>query len=180
MQPNKKFGPQNLAVMNYKVGSQTHQYKQKPGAPKRSRSRGKKVEFHLLDTEQQEHPKHPHQNNFQAHHGMYHGIGNVHHFTHIAQRQGLPRLHPAQQFSMHILPEHYLKTSYVAPVNVDEVAISRAAEDPAEDKFESVSPFAGDFHRKAASAPSMENVLRLHLLEKQMKRNTEKGKPYET
>ena len=74
-------------------------------SPKKSRSRRKnKTESRFFHTEQQEHPELPHQHNFQAHHGMHHGIGNVHHFTHMAQRQGCPRFHTVEQFPMYILP----------------------------------------------------------------------------
>ena len=54
------------------------------------------------------------------------------------------------------------------------------AEDADEDLFTCVSPFAKDFNRKAASAPLMEQVVSIHLRQKQLKRNLPKGKPYET
>ena len=121
MQPNKKFGPQKPVINNMMTGS--HGNNQKPGAPKKNCSHirvKKKTESHSFHTEQH---KHSCQNNFQAHHGMHHGIDNVHHFTHVAQCQGFPRLYPAEQSSMHILPEHNFKTSCVLPLQVRKISI---------------------------------------------------------
>ena len=117
-----------IRSLGHKIGpsSTTSWWKVIPTQTTRSpsRSRGKKkTDSHLFHTEQQEHPELPHQHNFQAHHGMHHGVDNVHHFTHMAQRQGSPRFHLAEQFSMHILPDESFKTSYVLPVQVRAKAI---------------------------------------------------------